>query len=186
MIYIYKSNINDISHIDYKYEYGCLSQDERQRISVYKDETHKKLSLATKILLRKAVLEKYGVKDFSLMREDNGKPYLDFCKVSLSHSGDMAVCAISSNEVGIDIERIRNITPRNKYKLFTPRENEYVNQFEDGINIRFLEVWTRKEALLKCGVSPRELSEYSVLSDGAYLFNTEIFDGYILSSCELK
>ncbi|MBE6732729.1 MAG: 4'-phosphopantetheinyl transferase superfamily protein [Ruminococcaceae bacterium] len=188
MIYIYKSSINDISIIDYENEYSCLSQNERQRLSVYKGEKDKKRSLATKVLLRKAVLEKYSIKDFSLKRAENGKPFLDFCKLSLSHSGDMAVCAVSSNEVGIDIEKIKDIKPRNKYKLFTPDENDYVNKCDDNKNIRFLEIWTRKEALLKCsGIMGERISKQSVLDNNSnYVFKTEILDGYVLSSCEPK
>ncbi len=188
MIYIYKVNINDISPIDYEKEYSCLSQNERQRLSVYKGEKDKKLSLSTKLLLRKAVFLKYGIESYTLKRDENGKPFLDFCKLSLSHSGDMAVCAISSNDVGIDIEKIRDITPRNKYKLYTHDENYYVNKCDDNKNIRFLEVWTRKEALLKCsGIIGERLSKQSVLENNSnYVFKTEILNGYVLSSCELK
>lgn len=188
MIYIYKLNINDVLPTDYEKEYCCLSPSERQRLSVYKGEKDKKRSLATKILLRKAVTETYGVENFTLNRAENGKPFLDFAKISLSHSGDIAVCAISSNDVGIDIEKVKEITPRQKYKFFTKEETDYVNSLESDINIRFLEVWTRKEALFKCcGLSLLELSKTSVLGENKeFSLKTELSDGYIISVCEQK
>ena len=184
MIWVYKADINDFKDDEYKREYNCLSESEKQRICKIAFNDDKKRSLATKILLRRAILEKFGIESYELKREPNGKPILEFCKFSLSHSNNAAVCAISENDVGVDIEKIRPINRRPKYKLFTEDENDYVNR-DAQYSIRFLEVWTRKEALLKCGdISAEQLSKISVLLKHTdFLLGTEISEEYIISTC---
>ena len=50
------------------------------------------------------------LRDVPICRETHGKPVLKDCTnlfFNISHSGDYAVCAVSKQPVGIDIERIR-------------------------------------------------------------------------------
>lgn len=87
----------------------------------------------------------------------HGKPYLLGGEVyfNISHSGKYVVCAISKFECGVDIECIRpykealarRICSKNEYKLISESDNK---------NIKFLEIWTLKEAYLKnmgCGIT---------------------------------
>lgn len=185
MISVYKSNINSISADCYDTEYGLLSQEELDYYSWLKRSSDKKRSLACKILLRRAVKELYSVDDFVFKRNGKSKPLLDFCYVSFSHSGDMAVVAVSDFPVGIDIEKARNIKKRSKYRCFCSEENEYVNRSDDPSSA-FLWVWTRKEAYFKCAdIGPSELKSISVIRDfGGYSFSTEFEDGYFVSVCK--
>lgn len=185
MILVYKTNINDISFSNYKTEYNSLSESEREYLSRYKTDGDIKRSLASKFLLRKAVFENFNKKDFSFKRKENGKIITDFCYLSLSHSSDMSVCAISDMPVGVDIEKIKPIKERKKYRFFTDEENEYVNS-SSLPQISFLEIWTRKEAYLKCAeVKSAELSNISVKADfNGFSFKTEKEDGYIISVCQ--
>lgn len=185
MILVYKTNINDISDNDYKSEYNSLNKSEREYLSRYKNEGDIKRSLASKILFKKAVFENFNKKEFSFKRQENGKIITDFCYVSFSHSSDMAVCAISDEPIGVDIEKIKPLKKREKYHFFTSEENEYVNS-SSVPQISFLEIWTKKEAYLKCAeVKSSELSSVSVKSKfGGYSFKTENENGYIISVCQ--
>lgn len=185
MILVYKTNINDISDNDYKSEYNSLNKSEREYLSRYKNEGDIKRSLASKILFKKAVFENFNKKEFSFKRQENGKIITDFCYVSFSHSSDMAVCAISNTPVGVDIEKIKPIKKRDKYHFFTSEENEYVNS-AFNTQISFFEIWTRKEAYLKCAeVNSAELSNISVKSKfNGFSFQTENDNGYIISVCQ--
>ena len=187
MISIYKININDIPPCDYKAEYQLLSCSEKDRILANKNAIDQKQSIATKILLRKALKENFGLEDYILKRNKDGKPILDFCYVSFSHSNDLAVCAVSENPVGIDIEKIKSFKKRDKYHFFSEEESLYVN-FSKIPEQAFFEVWTRKESLFKfMDINASELSSLSVISDSAdYSFKTELFNGYIISYCFKK
>ena len=120
--------------------------------------------------LAAAALKLYcGVSD-TLCHNDRGRPYFKNTdiRISISHSGDIWLCALGRNETGIDIERI---TDRNHLKIaerfFTPEENRFVaSGGADG----FFRLWVRKEAYVKYigkGIS-YGLDSFS-LSDGIRL-----------------
>lgn len=95
-------------------------------------------------------------KDLELLRGRHGKPYLDGHPVhfNLSDTKDAILIAIGMQPVGADVETMDRRTDHHRVAghYFTPREVEGIRQAEDGKR-RFLELWTRKEAVLKaCGV----------------------------------
>jgi len=188
MISVYKININDISESDYKNTFSLLEKGEQDKIIAKDKDSDKKRSLATKYLLQRALLESFPLNKPTFSRNEKGKPVCDFCFISLSHSGDMAVCALSSSPVGVDIEKKRNIKRREKYHFFSEEETAFVNSAEGDISLNFLKVFTRKEAYFKCAdVSLSELSLIDLLSDSTdYSFKTETFDDYIISLCVKK
>ena len=187
MISVYKININDIPPCDFRAEYQLLSQTEKDRVLAYKKPIDQKRSVATKILVRKAVKENFGIEDYVLKRNETQKPVLDFCYLSFSHSDNMAFCALSDKPVGIDAEKIRSLKKSEKYHFFTNEENIYVNS-SSNTELSFLEIWTRKEALFKCSdISVSKLSSFSVITDfDEYSFKTEVLDDYIISICLKK
>lgn len=87
-----------------------------------------------------------------LKREESGKPYFENSPLEfgISHSGELAVCALSDKPVGIDVEKVREI--RNvealSARFLSERERYYVTQSSDKSRA-FLEIWTKKEAYLK-------------------------------------
>ena len=80
----------------------------------------------------------------------NSKPQLgkevDF---SISHSGDMVVCALTKNgQVGIDTEKLRPVSIRSFSRFLSAAECLDT----DDSNAAFIDLWTCKEAVLKgCG-----------------------------------
>ena len=188
---IRKININEISEIEYS-ETADFFPETAKRIKNYRTDDRKR-TLAGRYLLKKMIKELYGREEFSLEFNENGKPYLDFCFFSISHSGDFAVCAVSDCPVGVDIERMKSFKQRERYMLFTQRESEYVNK-SDSPN-RFYTLWTRKEAYVKAkgGVIADAAKTELVTPDfklkdkyDGFGFKTEKSDGYILSAAEYK
>lgn len=184
-----------------KINIGSISEKEYSEISEYFPETapktknyrpeDKKRTLAGRLILKKIIKEIYGREDFTLFFNENGKPMLDFCFLSISHSGDYAVCAVSDLPVGVDIERTGGFKKRDKYMLFTPLESEYVNE-RDSEN-RFYTLWTRKEAYIKAkgGLLADAAKAELVTPDlklrniyDGFHFTTEKSDNYILSAAE--
>lgn len=81
---------------------------------------------------------------------ENGKPYFPGkeLRFSLSHSGEIALCALSNREVGADVERMRAFDENLSRRFFTEAEQEYISQAKDRAHA-FTQVWTLKESYIK-------------------------------------
>lgn len=91
-----------------------------------------------------------------LGRGEFGKPFIEGHPVhfNLSDTKDAVLVAISPYPIGADVETMNRNTDHERVAghYFTPQEVESISEAADGKR-RFLELWTRKEAVLKaCGV----------------------------------
>ena len=144
---------------------------------------------AGRFLLAGMILERYGKTDYSITYNENGKPLLDFCFFSISHSSDLVVCTVSDKPVGIDTEKKKPIKKRKTYLLFSNEESRYVNQAKDP-SLAFLTIWTRKEAYVKAiGGTLANMADIQLVTGDlqlksdvkAFSFQTEYKDGYLIS-----
>lgn len=93
-------------------EYAKMTDYRKKRIDSYKADNDKRLCLGTGILLSYAVA-KAGLNESELeyVKKESGMPYFknksDF-HFSLSHSSERAMCAVSSEEIGCDVELAGN------------------------------------------------------------------------------
>ena len=80
-----------------------------------------------------------------------GKPYLKNAALqfSLSYTHRAYIIALSDDEIGADIERLRAAKPHVASRCFTDAENSYLYQDMTLFDKRFYELWTQKEAYLK-------------------------------------
>ena len=80
-------------------------------------------------------------------RSASGRPSCPVLPLSfsLSHSGGYAACAVSARPVGVDLEEIRPLRPA---LLGILNEEERAWMGDDAA--RFAQLWTAKEAMLKC------------------------------------
>lgn len=147
---IYSCNINDISQAEFHEYFFAMSRERQESTLRLQNEQKQKAKIAADRLCRLAISEFCGIKkeqiEFALT--ERGKPYAVNCNVnfSISHSGDYAVCAVSDNEIGIDIEKIRPVNARTSERFACPDELDYINSEENG----FFKIWTLKEAYFKC------------------------------------
>lgn len=100
------------------------------------------------------LLRSYGVdpKPLVLARDSGGKPYFANCdlRFGISHSAELAVCALGREEIGVDVELVKekkNIETFAK-RFFSQSECDIIAVARDKTDA-FLTVWTKKEALLK-------------------------------------
>lgn len=126
------------------------------------------------------------VTDATLLKTERGKPYFDVdgVYVSISHSSERCLVALSNGEVGADIEhkngeseRLLKIADR----YFTPDEIEHVK--EHPIEY-FYKIWCAKESYMKYtgeGFS-LPMSSFSVLSSDKCFSYFEC-DGYSVCVC---
>ena len=89
---------------------------------------------------------------------EHGKPYLKShpaFNVSLSHAGDIAMCAISEQEIGVDVQDHRAISDERMISLaarfYAPEEQQFLEEAPsfDVRQERFFRIWAAKEAYAK-------------------------------------
>jgi len=119
------------------------------------------------LLLRKALEDveiDHGNLDFSYTV--HGKPYFRELPIefSISHSNEIVAVVLDQTEVGLDVEKLREVNPRLVNKVFSLKERKKFSNHLLDKNI-FCKAWTIKESYTKC------------LGEGLYVdFSTLSFD----------
>lgn len=115
-------------------------------------KNHEREHAAGELLLSYAVKEEYGWSELpEICRGEYGKPYFpEYREVhfNISHSGNLAVCAVGETELGADIERIRPVREAVCRRVFTEREQDWLRQKADTKEA-FIRLWTLKESYIK-------------------------------------
>ena len=119
-----------------------LSQGEQERLTTLHSEKKQREFLAIRHLLQQAQLP-----TTVLYYTQEGKPQLEKQYISITHSHDFVMIALSPRPIGIDIERctprILRLAPR-----FTPWQAS--SDMDELTQIRaYTQLWTIKEALYK-------------------------------------
>ncbi len=156
---------------------GLLADDEKIRSDRYKFDLHRRRFIVARANLR-IILSKYlnlDPQDLNFTYSSKGKPSIatnqqnpdQSLEFNLSHSEDLAVCAVTWNSVvGIDLEyqkpinHIQSLSER----FFTQAESQIIQASEYSDQAKFLKIWTLKEAYLKAtGEGLGKLSEVSTI-----------------------
>ena len=138
----------------YEEWYQKMPSERRKLIDAFKPMPSKYLSLGAGIVLLRALNEQ-GIVNPLIEAAESGKPYLvdeDGAFFNLSHSGEMAVCAFSDEEVGIDIERNKEFSDSLIGYVFDDREKKFICDragSEEERNVLYTSLWTVKESLMK-------------------------------------
>ena len=119
-----------------------LTQNSLSRIENMRSELHQRGFLSVRHLLHKA-----GYTDSDLFYTKEGKPHLkDGKHISITHSFTFSAIAISSNEIGIDIEKNREKIIKIAPKFIA---DEYDFMAEENVIDFLTVVWGAKESLYK-------------------------------------
>ncbi|MEM6424781.1 MAG: 4'-phosphopantetheinyl transferase superfamily protein [Cyanobacteria bacterium P01_D01_bin.128] len=139
----------------------CLSPSEWERANRFRFDRDRDRFIASRSSLRH-ILGRYlecAAKDIAFGYGEFGKPFLMHktsqwgeLEFNLSHSGDLALCAVGLQPVGIDIEQIKARSRLDSLAQHCLSTSEYRNWHQqpeaDRLQI-FLKYWTCKEAYLK-------------------------------------
>lgn len=159
-IRIYRINTNRLETSDeYNKHFSNMPKYRQEKIERIRYDSGKRLSLGAGILLERA-LDDAGVNgdDRSVILGKNGKPQLERIsdvQFSISHSGSMAILAISydGTMLGIDIEQMGDADRVEKIagRLLSDREKEYLAGISDTELRRewLYSLWTVKESYVK-------------------------------------
>lgn len=122
-------------------------------------------------LLCAYALRAAGARDLTMAYGAYDKPHLKnhpHIHFNVSHSGTMAVCAVSSSPVGIDVEERQSYDEGVARLCFTDDELEWLSQQADA-DWAFTRLWTRKESYLKLlGTGLSKSANSFVAIPGAY------------------
>ena len=165
-------------------------EERREKVLRYRFDKDRRLCRGAGILALYA-LKECGAWDLSLRCAAEGKPFLagePHIFFNLSHSGCDAVCAVSEEEVGVDVEEIGRGGADVARISFVREEIDWRKRQEDR-DRAFFRLWTRKESYVKClgrGFS-MDLKSFSVSpeDDGtcAHHFHEMEVDAHMLCVC---
>ena len=180
MIRTYLLNRNELENI--KYDSAVFSARRNEGIERMEPEKGKQLAAAAELALIYALKTERPdtVLPLDITENEKGKPEIigfEGFFFNLSHSGDWAVCSISDEPVGVDIEYIKGGALPNPEKILHPYELEtfafITNQLEK--QKYFFECWVAKESYLKnlgigLTVRPTEfyVEEDKMLTEGGH------------------
>jgi len=185
-----------------------LPPESAESINTFKKPEDFQRSLLGESLLRALLSIKTGkpAQTISIKRSAKGKPMLKDNKsihFNISHSGDWVVVAVSGNEVGIDIEKIRPPHYRIAERYFSKHELQTLNELQDEEKKNyFFDLWTLKESYLKLlgkGLT-KSLGSFTIARTGSgfelitnsekdetiHFFQMALDPNYKLSVCSLS
>lgn len=126
-----------------------LANERIQKILRYKQAQDRVQSLGASLLL-KTVLLRCGFQMADIRYGENGKPMIEGIHFNISHSVNMAICAVSSERVGCDIEKVTKYREGIAERFFCKREVEYLNSLDGQQKTEaFYRIWTMKESYMK-------------------------------------
>jgi len=137
--------------------------------------------LVADILARSIIRKKLNLNNEEIIfeRSKDGKPGLsghpDF-HFNLSHAGAWVICAISDDEVGVDVEEIKPVDFDISRNYFSKEEHDALMSKEGKERLAyFYDLWTLKESYLKAVgkglLAPLNSFSIEIKPDGIYLKN---------------
>ena len=149
-----------------------LSPQRKEKLDRIKNIIDKKLSIGAWLCLREALKSFPALsEDMEITTDKNGKPHFKNCEYlhfSLSHSGKMALCALSDKEIGADIQLMGDFNEKICKKYFSHSEAQYVfsASTKEEKEKRFFRIWSLKEAYVKMtGEGLFGFKKFSLLED---------------------
>lgn len=135
LLKIYLLDIRDLP-IEVLLNSRFISLKEKLELNKYNMEEVKKEKAAS-IYLKNKYIGRYYLNEF-------GKPISEEVCFNISHSHGLLALVIDKVNIGIDIEKIRNIEKDVIDYISSEKEKEYIKD-----EVSFYEIWTSKEALVK-------------------------------------
>lgn len=166
-----------------------VDQTRKDKILKLSTYTKQKQSLGAGLLIKKYVGEITSL-------NKNGKPQNNNIEFNISHSGKYVVLTTGTEPVGVDIELMQRGNKHIAPRFFTLDECVQIDQSYDP-DKTFTEIWTLKEAFLKCigsGIG-KDLKKFTIYLDdknikiknninrNIYYFKEYSVSGYQLSVC---
>ena len=156
-----------------------INEEQKQIASSFKQEVDQDRSIISSYL-------KNVLSEETLSKNNNGKPFFENGPYfNISHSGHYIVMAVSTSEVGVDIEENRNRDMSSLTRIFNEAEAKVIKEHQD-----FYYLWCAKESLIKCmgstistvkEIPSLPLNGLKTFKGKDYQSRAFIFDNHIIS-----
>ena len=153
---IYAADVTELNDRQlYLLAYQKVTKERQKKTDSFRFLNDRQCSLGAELLLQ------HGLKQLGRNTEtirydygDYGKPYLlDAPDIyfNISHSGELVLCAISSQEIGCDVEKVSDRNWKVAERFFTSAEYQMMlrQETEEARREMFFRLWTLKESFLK-------------------------------------
>ena len=149
-MHIYLSQ--DIWDFDLDVALGEISEQRREQALKFKHELGKRLCVLAYQLLKRGLAEVYGIRENPVFEyNEHGKPMIvghPEIFFNLSHCKEAAICVVSDQPVGVDVESVRSFNESLVRYAMNEAEVEEIESAEDQA-VAFIRLWTMKESALK-------------------------------------
>ena len=166
-----------------------ISEQRREQALKFKHEQGQRLCVLAYQLLKQALCEEYGITENPIFEYNgHGKPSIaghPEIFFNLSHCKEAAVCVVSNQPVGVDVESIREYKEGLVHYSMNDEEIRKIEASEHP-DRTFIRLWTMKEASLKLigtGISNDLKTAIDTL---LYKYTTVERQRYIYTVCELS
>lgn len=130
-----------------------LPKERRKRAVRYRQEADRKNCVAAYLMLKLALRECFGIKEFELGYGVRGKPYVKDWPgvfISLSHCKKGCAVAVADCPVGIDMEEIRPFSWEIAKRVCCGRELQVLREVgKEERDRAFIRMWVGKESYVK-------------------------------------
>ncbi len=188
---IYIKKTDSFTADEYEKYYSMMSEKRKNAVDRLRNQNDKIRSVLGEATVRRSIAERFNVSESEVIfdRTEKGKPFcvnFDIC-FGISHSKEYVAAAVSEHNVGIDIEKIRQVEARVTKIACDERDKGFVfndlprDNFDENSKKRFFLLWTAKEAYFKfCGTGIVKLQDvsYCDIKDNCTVFEG---DGYIMT-----
>ncbi len=185
---ILKRFIKDFPQTEYDFAFSLMTEERQKSVLKKRNDIQKKQTVLGEYLCKKGIADFLGIDihNIRLTRTPEGKPFAEGIDVhfSISHSENLAVCAVSDKPIGIDCEYIRDINLRLTKIACTDSDREFIFGTDDvqEQKNRFFVVWTAKEAYFKflgTGITNLKSVSYEDIKENC---QTETEKGYMITT----
>ncbi len=160
---IYYKRLSNFTAEEYDRCFSMMDESRKAAVNRMRIENDRRRSVLGESLARLGISELLNCseEEISFTRTEKGKPLCvnGDAFFNVSHCGDIVICAVDRQNVGIDIEKIRDVEMRITRIACTDFDREYIfsekepNLDEitpnDEILKKLFTVWTAKEAYFK-------------------------------------
>ena len=164
-----------------------ISEQRREQTLKFKHEQGQRLCVLAYLLLKQALREGYGITENPVFEyNEHGKPSIvghPEIFFNLSHCKEAAICVVSDQPVGVDVEGIREY--RESLVNYTMNDEE-ITLIKSAENhaAAFIRLWTMKEATTKLIGTGISNDMKTVLDPTKYKYTTVDRQRYIYTICE--
>lgn len=153
--FIYLSKIDTaVSQNELNALLQMISKENREKCQRFRFKADALRTLYGELIVRHVLCQRFLLKNeaIEILKRNDGKPYVKGFPVhfNISHAGDFVVCVFGEQEVGVDIEQIKEIDLKIAKRFFCPCEYEdlFTQKVADRLDY-FYALWTLKESYLK-------------------------------------